>query len=267
MSDSASVNNSASARRVIVTGASKGIGRAIAVELASRDYYVLAVARSGDMLDILVNERDGRPGKIVAYPCDLREREAAQACVDEAAGAFGGIDLLVHSAGATKRGDFFDLTSEDFEDGFALKFHGAVNLARAAWSHLQASGNGHLVNIIGVGGHTPSADFTIGGAVNSALMNFTKAMAERGLGDGIRVNGINPGPIETDRLRARIAAISNEASLPEADARVRMIADQRVSRFGQPQEIAKLVAFMDSVDGAYFHGSLIDMDGGNTKGL
>ena len=100
--------------------------------------------------------------------------------------AFGGLDLLVNCAGATKRGDFFALSHEDFLDGFALKFHGAVAMTRAAWPRLRESGAGHVVNIIGAAARTPSADFAIGGAVNSALENFTKAMADRGRAEKVR---------------------------------------------------------------------------------
>ncbi|MEF2553148.1 SDR family oxidoreductase [Aurantimonas sp. A2-1-M11] len=260
-------SDSRPARRAIVTGASKGIGRAIAADLANRGYLVIAAARSADLLDTLARDRDGAEGGVVIHPCDLREMDAAQACVDAALATFGGLDLIVHSAGATKRGDFFSLTPEDFVDGFALKFHAAVNMARAAWPHLRASGHGHIINVIGVGGWTPSADFTIGGPVNSALMNFTKAMADRGLGEGVRVNGINPGPIETDRLRARFAVAQAESGLSEAAIREQMLVHERVTRFGRPNEIATLVAFLDSADGAYFHGALIDLDGGARKGI
>lgn len=254
-------------RNVIVTGASRGIGRAIAQKLAARGDRVMACARSGALLDNLANEAKSAGQTILAHEADLRDPEAPALLVAAAVARLGGVDLVVHSAGATKRGDFFALTPEDYLDGFALKFHACVALTRAAWPHLMRAEGGHLVTIIGAGGRTPSPDFTIGGPVNSALMNFTKAMAERGRADGVRVNGINPGPIETERLTSRLAALARETGASEAEARTRLIAEQKVIRFGAPEEVAALVAFLDSAEGGFLHGSLIDLDGGATKGL
>ena len=98
------------------------------------------------------------------------------------------------------RGDFETLTDEDFQDGFSLKFFGAVRLARAAWPHLRRQ-SGSIVNIAGTGGRTPGARFTIGGSVNAAMLSFTKALADLGSQDGVQVNAINPGPVRTDRLQ------------------------------------------------------------------
>ena len=122
----------------------------------------------------------------LALAADLRDVGNAPRLVEAAAAGLGGLDLLVNCAGATKRGDFFALLHEDFLDGFALKFHGAVAMTRAAWPRLRESGAGHVVNVIGAAARTPSADFAIGGAVNSALENFTKAMADRGRAEKVR---------------------------------------------------------------------------------
>src|SRR5215211_792260 len=166
-------------RRAIVTGASKGIGRAIATLLGQRGYAVALVARSQDLLDGLAEElsRQSNAAPALALGADLRDVGNAPRLVEAAAAGLGGLDLLVNCAGATKRGDFFALSHEDFLDGFALKFHGAVAMTRAAW---------HVVNVIGAAARTPSADFAIGGAVNSALENFTKAMADRGRAEKVR---------------------------------------------------------------------------------
>jgi NAD(P)-dependent dehydrogenase (short-subunit alcohol dehydrogenase family) len=256
-----------SPRRAIVTGASKGIGRAIARLLAERGYAVALVARSPDLLEGLAAELTEAGSVAAALPADLRDAARAPEIVDAAVSRFGGLDLLVNCAGATKRGDFFSLTHPDFLDGFALKFHGAVEMTRAAWPHLRRSEAGHVVNIIGAAARTPSADFTIGGAVNSALENFTKAMADRGRDEGVRVNAIHPGPIETERLARRIAEVAKERRLSQPEARRQMIRDQRVIRFGRPEEVAELVAYMDSPAGAFLHGAIVELDGGATKGL
>jgi 3-oxoacyl-[acyl-carrier protein] reductase len=150
--------------------------------------------------------------------------------------------------------------------GFALKFFGTVRLARAAWPYLKQSG-GQIINIIGAGGRTRTAEFTIGGSVNAGLMNFTKALADLGLADGVRVNGINPGPIRTERLKARLQQLAHAQGLDPEEAAARMVQAQKVMRFGEPEEIAAVVVFLAAGGGSFLHGALVDVDGGATKGL
>lgn len=161
----------------------------------------------------------------------------------------------MNNAGATKRGEFLDLTDDDFHDGFALKYFGAVRMTRAAWPHLKAA-KGSLIFISGIGGRTPGAQFTIGGSVNAALLSFTKAIAELGVRDGVQVNAINPGSIRTARLAARMKSPSDEEAF---------IRNATITRIGEPEDIAALVAFIASPEGRLLHGSLIDMDAGATK--
>jgi 3-oxoacyl-[acyl-carrier protein] reductase len=248
----------------IVTGASRGIGRAIAQTLAAEGMKLSIAARSKDQLDDLAKslKPDGRVNAI-----ELREPGAAKAVVDATMKKFGAIDLLVNNAGATKRGDFFELTDADWDDGFALKFFGAMRLTRAAWTALMAS-HGSIVNIIGVGGRTGSAEFAIGGSVNAAFRLFTKAMADRGVKDGVRVNAINPGFIKTERLQTRLKAFMDETSLPADQAEAQLAKATGVARFGEPAEIAAAVAFLASSSACGFcHGALLDIDGGQTRTL
>src|SRR5262249_33756511 len=156
---------------------------------------------------------------------------AAAAVIDATMKKFGSIDVLVNNAGATKRGDFFELTDADWEDGFALKFFGAMRLCRAAWPHLMAS-HGTIVNIIGIGGRTGSAEFTIGGSVNAAFRLFTKALADRGVKDRVRVNAINPGFIKTERLETRLKTFAEEHKIPLLEAEAQLAKATGVARFG-----------------------------------
>jgi 3-oxoacyl-[acyl-carrier protein] reductase len=174
--------------------------------------------------------------------------------------------VLVNNAGATKRGDFLELPDADWADGFGLKFFGAMRLARAAWLHLQAA-HGAIVNIVGIGGRTGSAEFAIGGAVNAALLNLTKVLADRGVRDGVRVNAINPGGIATDRLTTRVRTFAAERGLELSEAEAEMARAFGVARFGQPEEIARLVAFLASPMAAFCQGAIVDADGGQTRTL
>jgi len=256
--------NTLKGKTAIVTGASRGIGRAIALHLAGEGANVLLTARDIPLLDVAVREISEAGAKAVRIAADLREPDAAAKVARRVMEAFGGIDILVNNAGATKRGEFEELSDEDWEDGFALKFFGAVRLTRAAWPHLRA-GRGSVVQISGSGGRTPGAQFAIGGSVNAALLSFTKSLAETGLRDGVQVNCVNPGPVRTARLYTRLARIAAEKGVTEDQALAIFLATEKISRVAEPEEIAALVGFIVGPMGRSLHGSLIDIDGGSTK--
>jgi NAD(P)-dependent dehydrogenase (short-subunit alcohol dehydrogenase family) len=251
------------ARVAIVTGASRGIGAAVARKLSGDGYCLVLAARSRDALDALASSL---PNDAIANALDLRERDAAQRLVDEALARFGRIDAVVNNAGATPRGDFLAFSDDDWDAGFALKFFGAVRLCRAAWPHLRATSGG-IVNIAGIGGRTGSAEFAIGGTVNAALLNLTKALADRGIRDGVRVNAINPGTIATERTQVRIDRLASERGLSSEDAARELAAQLRVARFGTPEELATVVAFLLSDASSYMQGAIVDVDGGQTRTL
>jgi len=247
----------------IVTGASKGIGRAIAQTLAQEGMRLTVVARSRSPLDELASPLGDA---CLVQAADLTDPGVPSAVVAATMARFGRIDVLVNNAGSTKRGDFFTLSEADWADGFGLKFYAAMRLSRAAWPHLQAS-SGNIINIIGIGGRTGAAEFAIGGAVNAALMNLTKVLADRGVKDGVRVNAINPGGIATDRLQTRLKAFAAERNVDLGRAEEEMARAFGVARFGQPEEIARLVAFLASPQAAFCQGSIVDADGGQTRTL
>jgi NAD(P)-dependent dehydrogenase (short-subunit alcohol dehydrogenase family) len=251
-------------RVAIVTGASRGIGSAIALNLAQNGAKVVLAARDAQKLSEVVARIRESGNEGLAFPADLRELDAPGRLVEAAVGQFGRIDIVVNNAGATRRGAFLALNEEDWQDSFALKFFGAVRLVRAAWPQLKAR-SGSIVNIAGVGGRTPGAEFAIGGSVNAALLSFTKATAELGVEDGIQVNAINPGFIRTDRLKKRLDASAEALGITLIEAEQAMVRDSNVSRLGEPEDIAHLVTFLVSSEGRFLHGSLIDADGGQTK--
>jgi 3-oxoacyl-[acyl-carrier protein] reductase len=248
----------------LVTGASGGLGRAIACALAREGMHLVLTGRDPERLEATVCEA-GSDGRAVTIPADLTQPPAAGACVSETIAGAGRIDLLVNCAGATRRGDFFALTDEDWESGFALKFHGCVRMCRAAWPHLVAS-RGAVINIVGVGSRTPSADFLIGGSVNSALLNFTKGLADRGLAEGVRVNAVNPGFFATERTERRIRQLMADG-LSRETAEEEALRALQIRRFGRPEEVGQMVAFLASGRAAYIHGATLDIDGGATRGL
>lgn len=239
----------------IVTGASRGIGRAIALQLGRCGASIVLTARDEAALDAVAREIESA----VWMALDLRIPESARQLVDFAIEKFGRIDIVVNNAGATRRGEFLALTDEDWADGFALKFFGVMRLTRYAWPHLKAQ-SGSVVHIAGIGGRTPGREFAIGGSVNAALLSFTKALADPGVTDGVQVNAINPGAVRTDRLRKRLAGGGDLAT-----AERKFVEASGITRVGEPEDIAELVAYLVSPAGRFIHGSLIDIDGGQTK--
>ncbi len=251
---------------VIITGGNRGIGRAIADRLARESARVVICARDRAALDDTVRSIEQRGGTAAAISLDLREQGTERSLVDFALARFDAIDIVVNNAGATKRGDFPTLTDDDWAEGFSLKFFAAVRLTRLAWPELKRR-SGSVVNIAGVGGRTPGAQFTIGGSVNAAMLSFTKALADLGVRDGVQVNAVNPGPVRTDRFARRIASEAARLGVSIEQATEQFIKGEGITRVGEPEDVANLVAFLAGPEGRLLHGSLIDIDGGSTKTL
>jgi 3-oxoacyl-[acyl-carrier protein] reductase len=251
----------------LITGASRGIGAAIATELAREGVDLCLVARDMSKLqEVAARLTNSASVRTAVHAADLREADAAAAAVAAAIAAFGRLDILVNNAGATKRADFFTLSEEDWQDGFALKFHGYVRMTRAAWPHLREA-QGSVVNIVGIGARAGSAEFTIDGSVNVALLNFTKAMADIGIQQGVRVNAINPGLIETDRFTRNVERVMGERGVDRDTALAFLLSAGGTRRVGRPEEIGALAAFIASAKGDFLQGSVIDIDGGATRSL
>lgn len=255
-------------KTAIVTGASQGIGAAIAGVLAEEGVDVCLVARNKENLEAVAKGIKSRTNrKVVTHAADLMDPKAPAEAVKAAVDAFGRLDIVVNNAGATKRGSFFELADEDWVAGFGLKFFATMRMTRAAWPHLKAS-QGAIVNIIGVGSRVAQADYTIGGPVNSALVNFTKATADAARTEGIRINAINPGHIRTSRLEKRIdTAMARFGTKDRAEAERRLVAEYAINRYGEPHEIGWLVAYLCSSRAGFMHSSIIDIDGGMTRAL
>jgi 3-oxoacyl-[acyl-carrier protein] reductase len=250
----------------LVTGSSRGIGRGIALALAQEGCDLLLTGTDETALSETAKDIAALERRAESVAIDLRSEAAPAALVDATRRRYGRLDILVNNAGAAKRGDFFLSTDADWADGFALKFFAHVRLARAAWPLLREAG-GSVVTIAGTSGRVPSAAFTIGSSVNAACVAFSKALADLGKTDGVQVNAINPSYVETERLWRRIQADVQHSGQDEATVRERHRQDIGITRFGLPEDIAGLVAFMVSPRGRWLHGATIDMDGGEVRAL
>ncbi len=250
----------------LVTGSSRGIGRAIAEMLAAEGCDLVLTGRDPGALAEAAGVITARGRRAATHLAELREEAAPAALIEAAAHDFGRLDIVVNNAGATKRGDFLALTDADWQDGFALKFFAHMRLVRAAWPLLKAAG-GAVLAIGGNGAARPSADFTIGSSVNAAVAAFHKALADIGKRDGIQVNTIHPGHVDTDRLRRQMRVRLEKTGLDMTAQLEAYRRELNVPRLGLPDDVAALAAFILSPRGRWLHGATVIMDGGEIEML
>ena len=247
-----------SGRRALITGGSQGIGLSIARLLASEGCHLDLVARSGDDLASVADELRQHHGvEVSVHAVDLAERgraaELAAICPD--------IDILVNNAGATPRGTLLDVDEERWRAAFDLKVFGYINLSRAFYRQMKARLGGVIINIIGNGGERLDAGYIAGATGNAALMAFTRALGGASAEDGIRVVGLNPGPVATERL---VGLMKTEATKRHGDpTRWREFeAGFPFGRAATVDEIAATVALLASDLSSYTTGTIITIDGG-----
>jgi NAD(P)-dependent dehydrogenase (short-subunit alcohol dehydrogenase family) len=174
--------------------------------------------------------------------------------------------VLVNNAGATRSGNFLELPDEAFHDGFALKYFACVRLSKLFWPMLKER-EGHVVNIIGGAARTPDALFTIGGSVNAAMANFSKALSGLGKKDGVNVNVIHPGLTETDRVTTLFQQRAAASGTTPDEIRKQSMAKDGLRRIGQPEDVAELALFLCTERARHIQGAAISVDGGQTTGL
>jgi len=250
-----------SGKVALVTGASRGIGRGIALSFASEGCDLLLTGRDQAALDAVAAAIRSKGRKAVVVALDLRSEAAAQTLVEAARREFGHLDILVNNAGTTQRGSFFELSDVQWQDGYALKFFAHVRLARAAWPLLKER-RGSLVSIGGTSGRKPEAEFTIGSSVNAAVAAFTKCLADIGKTDGVQVNCVHPSLVETERQWKRIRAEVAQTGETEDAVRERFVRKMGFTRYGTVEDVADLVTFIVSSRATWLHGATIDLDGG-----
>jgi len=259
------VNSRPQRSRAIVTGASAGIGEAIACRLAADGAAVLLVGRNGKELERVATAIRTAGGEAAPFACDLIERDTASRIVAAALDAMGGIDMLVNCASQTINRDFFTLSDDEWAAGFEVKFFAAIRLIREAWPALK-EGRGSVVNIGGAGARTPHPMSVMSAASSAALAAATKALAEAGITDGVQVNAIHPGLVRTPRIERTFAA--DAQSEAEIAAALQASSDRvGTVRPGTPEDVASLVAYIVSPAGEMLQGAIIDLDGGMTKGI
>jgi NAD(P)-dependent dehydrogenase (short-subunit alcohol dehydrogenase family) len=257
-------------KTAFVSGGSRGIGRAIAERLAIEGANVMISGSRQVNVDKAVAGIAARPDiagdqQIHGHADDLRKMSGCEAAFAAHQATFGTCDIFVHSAGATKGGAFPAQSDADYQDGFALKFHAAVRLSRLFWPSLVTT-HGNVVMIVGGAARTPDHKFMVGGAVNAALANYTKALAGQGLEDDVNVNWVSPGQTESERLQELMETRAKDENKSVDEVRAERMQHEGIRRLGQPNDVAALVAFLCGDEARHIHGTGISVDGGATKG-
>jgi len=243
----------------IVTGGSKGIGRATALQLLAEGASVLVCARGQEALDDTVTAAGPKMREHIAgVAADLTDSAAITRVVARCVERFGRVDILINNAGSARTGPFLELSDEAWLNDWTLKFFGYVRAARLVFPHMRGRSGAVVVNVIGAAALRPSANYMIGGAINAALNNFTKSLAAEGARHGIRVTGINPGPLMTERLMKMFQGGADPETLKKITP---------LGRAGKPEEVADLIAFLASDRASFIHGANITIDGGSNPGL
>ena len=250
----------------IVTGTSQGIGRATALRLA-RDFSVLVlVARNKDKLEKTATEVRSAGAQAMVYAVDLREPQSAEIIINGTLEHFGRIDALLNIAGAVPQIDLFEMTDAQWDDGMALKLHGARRLTMRAWDALKAS-NGSVVLTSGSAALDPKPGSAAVATTNAAINALAKAFAEQGIKDGVQVNSVSPGAVMTGRRRSFFEKWAVAHNLTVEEAIEKFPEEAGITRFGKPEEIADLLGYLVSPAAKWMTGASLRMDGGEIKSI
>lgn len=250
----------------IVTGASQGIGRATALRLARDFSSLVLVARDAVRLEDTARSVRKEGADALVIDADLARPESARIVVEGTLAEFGRIDALLNIAGAVPQVDLFEMTDEQWEAGMALKLHGARRLTIEAWPALKAA-KGSVVLMSGNSAEMPKAPYAAVGAINAAIIALAKAFADRGTADGVQVNSVLPGPVMTGRRRSHIEKWAPAHGMSVEEAVAAFPGQAGIARYGDPEEIAELMAFLVSPLARWMTGSALRMDGGEVKAV
>src|SRR4051812_20760585 len=245
-------------RKALVTGASKGIGRACAEVLAEEGCDIVLVSRTAADLEAVRAKIAAEHNVAVRYyALDLSDSKN----IDKLAAECADIDLLVNNAGAIPGGNIAEIDEKRWREAWDLKVFGYINMTRRFYALMAERKKGVIVNILGAAGENPDFNYIAGSSGNASLMAFTSAMGGTAPRDGLRVIGINPGPVMTERLITLTKTRARD-TLGDESRWQELMQGYAFGRAAKPEEIAWMAAFLASDRSGYTTGSIVTIDGG-----
>jgi 3-oxoacyl-[acyl-carrier protein] reductase len=255
-------------KTALVTGGSRGIGRAVAEALAAEGTRVALVARDSAALDTAAAAILAKTGRAVeTIAADLSELSGVTRAVDDASRRLSRIDILVNNAGAIRPGDFLQIPDEQWVADWNLKLLGYIRMARAVFPLMREQGGGRIINIVGAAARNPAATYLVGGAANAALVNFTKGLADLGAKSNILVTAVSPAATRTERWDSMIVRQAEALGKTVEQLRAESERAYPLGRIGLPEDVADLVTFLASDRASFLTGICITVDGGSTRGV
>jgi 3-oxoacyl-[acyl-carrier protein] reductase len=257
-----------SGKNVFITGGSMGIGKACASLFAAEGANLSLTARDLVRLNAAVEEiAAAHDVTVVGFPGDMTISADADRVAAQTLNALGHIDILVTCAGSSPGGLIENLTDEEWDSSLNLKFMGYVRAMRAVLPHMRERGTGSVVLVIGNDGLKPTYWETTAGAANAAGINVASSMAEQYAPHGIRVNTVNPGPVNTQRWDGLEKAMARDMGITQEEAHQFAVSSIPLRRIAEPEEVADLVAFLASDRASFINGAHVIIDGGQRKAL
>lgn len=248
---------------VLVTGASRGIGRAIALAFAGEGCRLALASRTPEALATVAEEVKALGAEARHWATDVTDPTQVETLVQRVCREWGRIDILVNNAGGALAKPFEAVADEEWEWVINLNLRSTIRLSRAVLPRMKEQGGGQIINISALSGRVPRLGQIASNAVKAALINFTESLAAEVARHGIRVNAVCPAAVLTDRWQERVARYGKEHGLPFEQAMTELAGKIiPLGRFGRPEEVASAVVFLASEVAGFITGTSIFVDGG-----